>query len=84
MDIYSRPALDRAVCVLMDRYEKSAPTVAEWADQLYAAKDCDITLEDLFILQELANEDVPANYAANRIYHLMERQGKATIGHAGF
>lgn len=84
MNIYSRTALDNAVCVLLDRYEKSAPTVAEWADWLYAAKDSEVTLEDLFILQELAGEELQANYAANRIYHLMERQGKSTVGHAGF
>ncbi len=82
--LISREQIDAAAAKVSELYEKSAPTVSEWADWLYSAPDADVTLYDLFTLQTIANEEPPANYAANRIYHLMERQGKSTVGHAGF
>lgn len=82
--IISREQLDAAATKVCALYEKTAPTVSEWADWLYSAPDADVTLYDLFTLQTIANEEPQANYAANRIYHLMERKGLPTIGHAGF
>lgn len=84
MQLIDRQALDAAAALVCDTYEKSAPTVAEWADWLYSAPDREVTLEDVLTLQTLAAEQPPANYAANSVYHLMERQGKSTVGHAGF
>jgi len=84
LPIINRDSLDTAAATVSQVYEKSAPTVTEWAEWLYAAKDREVTLEDLFTLQQLATELPPANYAANQVYHLMERQGKSTVGHIGF
>jgi hypothetical protein len=82
--IINRDAIDEAASVVCMAYEKIAPTVSEWADWLYSAKDREVTLEDLFTLQRISDELPAPNYAANLVYHLMERQGKATVGHAGF
>jgi hypothetical protein len=51
---------------------------------LAAAKDDQVTLADLHLLQRLATEDTQANYAANLVYHRMDAAGQLTTGHAGF
>lgn len=72
-----------------DQYERSAPTVWEWANGLYIrlGEDADgVRLSELLLAQSLHDADgwVPPNYAANRVYKLMSRLGRETVGHAGF
>lgn len=71
-------------------YEKSAPTVAEWADDLYQRigdKRADhVTLSELLLASRLMEEGVwmHPNTAANNVYKLNYRLGRDTTGHAGF
>ena len=82
--LYNREQIDAAAERVCEIYNKTAPTVSDWADWIYSARDNEVTLSDLLWLQRLANEETPANYAANAVYHLMESRGQSTIGHAGF
>jgi hypothetical protein len=72
-----------------DRYEKTAPTVAAWLDDLYVrineAAD-KVVLSELMLVQQLVDDGVwfDPNTAANRVYHLLHRLGRDTTGQAGF
>lgn len=73
----------------MERYEKTAPTVAAYLDDLYirvAHKPKDVQFVELTRVQRLLvdGEWVPANYAANAIYKLQNELGQDVTGHAGF
>ncbi len=75
--------------VVVRQYEKSAPTVSRWADDLYIRLHDDIRhvlLIELITAQSLLEENtwVHPHLAANRIYKLMEEPGQDTTGHAGY
>lgn len=84
MTTFNRKAFEQQLGLVAGIYEKTAPTVDAWCDWLANAKDLEITLADLNLLNTLATDVPPANYAANMLYHLAERAGRDTTGHAGF
>ncbi len=72
-------------------YEKTAPTVSRWADELYMRLNEDpahVRVAELMLLEDLwpetGKEPVHPNIAANRVYKMMHRLGQDTTGHAGF
>ena len=70
-------------------YEKRAPTVESYLDDLYIRiHDAPETvrLVELLRVQRLREngEWMHPNYAANVVYKLMEALGQDTTGHAGF
>jgi hypothetical protein len=72
-----------------DHYEKTAPTVCDWANNLYIRihENSDkVALAELLFVNRFVEERqwMPPNYAANQVYHLMSRLGQDTAGHAGF
>lgn len=72
-----------------DHYEKTAPTVHAFADDLYQRINSapeSVTLLEIIRLEGLLDtgEWEQPNYAANRIYKLESELGRATTGHAGF
>lgn len=82
--MFDRKSFDAACSIVCGKFEKTSPTASDWADWLYRAKDAEVTLADIQLLQRLSSEDTPANYAANLVYHLQESLGRDTTGHAGF
>lgn len=71
------------------RYEKSAPPVAEWANDLYIRISEDaaaVVLAELNFADRLCEEGtwMQPNYAANDLYKLLHRLGRDTTGLAGF
>jgi hypothetical protein len=82
--MFDRKTFEAACSAACAEYEKSAPTVAEWADWLYQANDQDVTIADLHILRRIVGESPGANLAANMIYHHQARLGRDTAGQAGF
>jgi hypothetical protein len=70
------------------QYEKSAPTVYEYLDDLYIRIDDmkDVDLREIRFAQRLKENNIwlQPNYAANQTYHLMTELGMKTTGHAGF
>jgi hypothetical protein len=82
--MFDRKRFEAACAAACGEYEKAAPTVAEWADWLYQAKDQDVTLADLHILGRIVTENPGGNLAANMIYHHQTRLGRDTIGQSGF
>ncbi len=71
------------------RYQKTAPTVAAYLDDLYIRmneKPDDVTLSELTAVMALMDGDAweQPNYAANRFYKLASRLGRDTTGLAGF
>lgn len=76
--------IEKQLELIAEHYEKSAPTVNQWADNLYRHFS-NITMEDVNMIQHLTQpEFLQPNYAANSVYHLLVRQGKNTDGQAGF
>ena len=70
-------------------YEKAAPTVSAFADDLYTRLSDDpysVRLVEVMQAQMLLEGDVweYPHYAANRIYKLMTALGQDTTGHAGY
>jgi hypothetical protein len=70
-------------------YERSAPTVAAYLDDLYVRLNEDparVRLAELLGAARLREEGqwMKPNLAANSIYHLMHRLGLDTTGQAGF
>lgn len=84
MVIFNRAEFETAASLLSEHYEKSAPTVAEWAERMYQAKDNEITLADIHLMQMWSQELPQPNHAANRLYHHQTSLGRETVGHAGF
>ncbi len=82
--MFDRKKYDDALGVVFVAYEKTAPTVCEWCDLLASAKDDAVTLADVHLLDRLATELPHPNLAANLVYHVMDRRGMNTTGHAGF
>lgn len=85
-DIHAISAHLTAVC---DHYERTAPTVRDWADALYVriGDEADgVRLSEVMTAVGLNDADgwLPPPLAANRVYKLMSRLGQDTTGHAGF
>jgi len=82
-------ALDARLTEAVARYEKTAPTVATWANDLFvrlhentrAVVVAEVQFADRLFL---AGEWMQPNYAANDLYKLMDRLGRDTTGHAGY
>lgn len=70
----------------VEHYEKSAPTVSEYCDDLYRRRgECQLTeIQTALYLFDRESGWMQPSYAANTIYHLMQRCGMPTVGHAGF
>ena len=71
------------------QYEKTAPTVSRWADDLHTRLSDDpysVRLVEVMQAQALLENDVweRADFAANRVYKLMSALGQDTTGHAGY
>lgn len=82
-------AICKALTDICETYEKTAPTVCEWANDLYIRINEDtktVTLCELMMVPRFCEEGtwMGPNYAANSVYHLMQRLGRNTVGHAGF
>lgn len=72
-----------------DHYEKSAPTVHAYCDELYTRLDSNPQSVSLYELRKVVylrdgGEWLQPNYAANYLYHVMTECGQSTSGHAGF
>ena len=80
----------RDLTAVAEHYEKSAPTVADWANDLYVRigdSPDTVTLTELRMVTRMADTDggwTHPNVAANLVYKLMNRLGRDTTGHAGF
>lgn len=74
---------------IANHYAKSAPTVCDWANDLYIrindAPDR-VPLTELLAVSGFRENDQweQANFAANRVYKLLHRLGRDTTGMAGF
>lgn len=67
------------------QYEKSAPAVSQWADNLYIRLHEDVynvRIAEILQAQMLHADDCweHANFAQNRIYKLMDTLGQDTTG----
>lgn len=70
------------------KYEKTAPTVSSYLDDLYIriADGKPVLLREIILvsgLQENGAWESP-NYAANRVYKIQSELGQDTTGHVGF
>lgn len=82
-------AIDRLIEAATVHYERSAPTVADYLNHLYVRLDetpeTVVVPELLFVLSlSEADEWMHPNQAANRLYKLMHRLGRDTVGMAGY
>lgn len=82
-------AADQFLANACDQYEKTAPTVHAYCDDLYKRMNLapmTVNLYELRKVSALHDQDgwMQPNYAANFIYHLMEECGQSTVGQAGF
>jgi hypothetical protein len=82
-------AISKHLCTVAAHYELSAPAVSHWADTLYMTMQEDlgnVTLREVITASALLEEGQweQPNFAANRIYKLMESKKQDTTGHAGF
>jgi hypothetical protein len=79
----------RRLTEICDRYEKSAPTVHAWANDLFVRinENADaVALSELLFLGRFLEDGqcMQPNLAANQVYKLMDRLGRDTTGHAGY
>jgi len=82
-------AIHKFLARVVQQYEKTAPTVSAWADNLYIRLNEDVYsvwLVELLQAQALLENDhwEHPNFAANRVYKLMTALGQDTRGHAGY
>lgn len=88
MTFFDYDKFDRFVCEASDYYEKSAPTVEAYLDDLYRRVNSGkpVQLREILTISKLWEEGIwlQPNYAANLIYHLMYSIGLDTSGQAGF
>lgn len=89
--IFDADALERCVIEAIKQYEKSAPTVASYADSVYmrlaSCEKDEVRLSELRFIANLCTPEgvwMHPNTAANLCYKLMNRLGMDTTGHAGF
>jgi len=72
----------------VNHYEKSAPTVSRYADDLYVRlqEKRPVQLWEVLTVLELRTPDgwLQANFAANLIYKLEDRMGRNISGQYGF
>lgn len=82
--------LDRLLTAVCDRYEKTAPVVWAWADDLYRRlreQPTTVALVEITFLEGLRSADgtwAHPNAAANQVYKLLHRLGRDTTGMLGF
>lgn len=79
----------RHVQAVFEQYEKSAPTVSAWADDVYRRMNSDldsVKISELIMLDRLFRDGEweSPSLAANAVYKLMYRLGQDTSGHAGY
>jgi hypothetical protein len=76
--------LEKAVC----QYERSAPAVAGYLDDLYQRieESAMVDLREIKFTQTLLEGGIwtHPNQAANGLLHLLDRLGRSTVGLAGF
>lgn len=68
-----------------DNYEKSAPAVRDYLDELYARIEREpvrVMLAEMLFVERLQCEDgwLHPNYAQNQLVHLLERLGRESTG----
>lgn len=77
--------LPRLLTEAVAHYEKTAPTVSEWADGLFMRLNGNadnVRLSEVMAVGFLAQDGwLPPALAANRVYKLMHRLGQDTTGH---
>ncbi len=80
--------LTKMLVTAVDHYEKSAPTVAAWMNDLYTRigdNPESVSLLELLTADRLRNSEwMHPNYAANMVYKMKNRLGMSTVGDAGF
>ncbi len=81
-NLFNRLEFDNACSKAVQLFETSAPTVSDWAEKMYGAKDWDITLAEIHLLSRINTLD--PNTAANQLYKLMVLLGRDTRGQAGY
>lgn len=74
---------------LVKQYENTAPTVAQYCDDLYirVGDRAPVNLEEIIVVTRLLVEPErfeSPNIAANQLYKLQNRLGQDTTGHAGY
>lgn len=79
--------LQTTLTAIVNDYEKTAPTVSDWANDLYVRLTDDV--DSIRLVEIMAADDIHASkmhpsYAANKVYKLMNRLGQDTTGHTGF
>ena len=84
-------AIGKRLTAVCDQYEKTAPTVHAWADDLYVRMTEDVysvSVAEINLLDWLYDVQtgvwMQANYAANGLYKLLHRMGRDTTGMAGY
>jgi hypothetical protein len=80
---------EEGIQALMLAYEKAAPAVADWVEDVYvrAGKSPEtVSMADLHFLGQLFSEDGPIHphLAQNALVHHLRRTGKSTNGLLSF
>lgn len=81
--MFNRRVFDESLAVVSRRFETTAPTVEAYVDWLASASDLQVTLADVATVAVLLQCQGGTD-AANVVYHLQERLGRDTTGHAGY
>lgn len=88
MRVFNFRQFESFVSDACDQYERSAPTVTDYLDQLYRRvnQNQPVQLREVIVIEKLLDDGIwlQPNYAANMIYHLMNEVGLDTTGQAGF
>lgn len=67
-----------------EEYQKTAPAVCDWMDDLYRRineQPAEVLLPELLLAERLASDGwTPPNLAQNQLYHLLHRLGRLTVG----
>lgn len=82
-------AITTALEAIVGAYEKSAPTVSEWANDLYIRvneRPEEVRLVEILMVRRIRSGMtwMDPSSAANQVYKLMNRLGQDTRGHFGF
>lgn len=82
-------ALDQYLTAVVEHYERNAPRVSRWANELYVRVNEAperVTLAELRGALALCEAGVweHPNYAQNRIYKMLDRLGQDTTGWLDF
>ena len=82
--------LNQTITNCCNHYEKSAPIVSRWLDQLYVRIDEtpeNVVLTELMFVVRLENSEgirLDPNSATNQLYHLQDRLSQDTTGNIGY